>query len=216
MSELSATYVRLAESESSSVQSQSTHATTGELALEQEKAMVLRLLDGDTAAFDELYQRYVPSLFRFIYYSLNGDRNDAEDVLQETMLAAIRSLSRFRNESSLSTWLHVIARNKISDQIRLRQRFRNHQVEEEAADLELQRVSMLPEDVIAQRSDIEAVLRALPQDQRDVLLGKYLDGFSVRELSSIMGRSEKAVESLLTRAREAFRTCLASLTSEGS
>jgi RNA polymerase sigma-70 factor (ECF subfamily) len=216
MSELSASYVKLIESESSSVQSQSAHASTGELALEQERAMVLRLLDGDTAAFDELYQRYVPGLFRFIYYSLNGDRNDAEDVLQETMLAAIRSLSRFRSDSSLSTWLHVIARNKISDQIRRRQRFRNHQVEEEAADLELQMVSMLPEDMIAQRSDIEAVLRALPQDQRDVLLGKYLDGFSVRELSSIMGRSEKAVESLLTRAREAFRTCLESLTSEGS
>ena len=214
MSELSSTYVKLIESGSPSSQSASAHPTTSEL--EQEKALVSRLLDGDEAAFDELYQRYVPCLFRSIYYSLNGDQNDAEDVLQETMLAAMQSLRRFRGESSLSTWLHAIARYKTSDQIRQRQRVRNHQVEEETADLELKDLATLPEELVTQRSAVEAALRALPQDHREVLLGKYLDGFSVRELSSIMGRSEKAVESLLTRAREAFRACLENVTSEGN
>lgn len=216
MSELSSTYVKLVEPGPVSSQSASSHSITNELALEHEKALVSRLLGGDDAAFDEFYQRYVPGLFRSIYYSLNGDQNDAEDVLQETMLAAMRSLHRFRDDSSLSTWLYAIARNKISDQIRQRQRLRHHQADEEPVDLELTSLAALPEELVTQRGTIEAVLRALPQDHRDVLLGKYLDGFSVRELAIIMGRSEKAVESLLTRARETFRVCLKNLTSEGS
>lgn len=216
MNELSSTFMKLVEPVPPSSQPFTTHSTIGELTLEQQKALVAQVLAGNESAFEELYQHYVPSLFRYIYYSFNGDTNDAEDVLQETMLAAMRSMHRFRGQSSLYTWLHAIARNKISDQIRKRQRLRSHQADEDNRELELVGLGALPEDVIAQRGAVVAALRALPREHREVLLGKYLEGFSVRELAHIMGRSEKAVESLLTRARAAFRACLENASSEGS
>lgn len=217
MSELSpSSYMKLVDPALASSQPPPSHSATGELTLEHERALVSQVLAGNEAAFDEFYRHYVPTLFRYIYYSFNGNREDAEDILQETVLAAVRSLHRFRGQSSLHTWLHAIARHKISDQIRKRQRADSHQSDEEYHEPELREPGAQPDDLVSQRGVIEAALSALPQDHREVLLGKYLEGFSVRELAYIMGRSEKSVESLLTRARAAFRVCVENITSEGS
>lgn len=176
---------------------------TGELSLEHERSLASRILEGDDAAFNELYQRYVPRLFQFIYYALSGDREQTEDVLQETMLAAVRSLRRYRGDSSLYTWLYAIARNKIGDHIR-RQKRRGPQPVELPVDLRERSPGV--ESRVIDRYQVQQALDALPADYRVALLGKYYEGFSVAELAQVMGRSEKAVESLLTRARNAFRS----------
>lgn len=209
MTNMPPTYGSLHESVASVYPSDDEALLAHELTLEHEKVLVLRILAGDEAAFNDFYLRCVPRLFRFIYYTFGGNKEDAEDVLQETMLAAVRSLRRFQGNSSLYTWLYAIARRKISDHIRRKQRHQGSLSEDTV--INLAEPSASPEDTVVQRQTVEAVLRALPPDYRAVLLGKYLEGFSVKELARIMGRSEKSVESLLTRARQAFRSQLESV-----
>jgi RNA polymerase sigma-70 factor (ECF subfamily) len=185
-------------------------APSGELNSKYESALVSRVLAGDQAAFNEFYQRYVPRLYQFIYYLANSGKDDAEDILQETLLAAVRSLQRFKGDSSLYTWLCAIARHKVSDHIDHLRKLRQ-QMDGDAdldARTELHGELGSPEQEVVGRQAVVHALSLLPGEYRLVLLGKYQEGFSVRELAQIMSRSEKAVESLLTRAREAFRAQL--------
>lgn len=177
---------------------------------QEEHAYVARLQSGDVRALEQLYETYVPRLYRFVWRSMGGDILDVEDVLQETMVAALRTLDRYRGECGLYTWLCAIARHKVQDHIRRQQRSRRRIAPDTLDDLSEMPGSSPPVDgQVGQRQALEQALHGLPVDYRTVLVGKYMDGFSVSELAQIMARSEKSVESLLTRARGALRERLA-------
>lgn len=178
---------------------------------QEERAYVARLQAGDERALGELFETYVPRVYRFIWRTMgSGNVLDVEDVLQETLLAALRTLDRFRGESSFCTWLCAIARHKVQDHIRRQQRRRARIIPESLDDLnEVMRPVASLEVTITQQQALEQALQDLPMDYRIVLAGKYIEGFSVSELAQIMGRSGKSVESLLTRARGALRARLA-------
>ncbi len=172
-----------------------------------ERAYVARLRAGDERALEDLFATYVPKLYRFIWRTMGGDNTpDVEDVLQETMVAALRSLPRYRGDCSLYTWLCAIARHKVQDYVRQQQRSRQRLSSETFDELgNLASASPSVEGELAQQQILEQALHALPVDYRTVLVGKYIDGLAVSELAQIMARSEKSVESLLTRARAALR-----------
>lgn len=184
-------------------------------ATDDERAFVARLQAGDEGAINQLCETYVPRLYRFVWHAVGGDVSDTEDILQETMLASLRALHRFRGECGLYTWLCAIARHKVQDHIRRQQRRRARVVPEPLDDLN-EAMSRAPsfEGKIAQQHVLEQALQDLPVDYRTVLTGKYVEGFTVSELAQIMDRSEKSVESLLTRARVALRSRLASVALE--
>lgn len=184
-------------------------------ATDDERAFLARLQAGEEGAIDQLCEAYVPRLYRFIWHAVGGDSSDIEDILQETMLASLRTLQRFRGECTLYTWLCAVARHKIQDHIRRQQRRRARVMSEPLDDLK-EAMSSAPsfEGQIAQQHALEQALQDLPMDYRTVLMGKYIEGFTVSELAQIMDRSQKSVESLLTRARTALRTRLASLAPE--
>ncbi len=170
-----------------------------------------RLQSGDERALEQLFETYVPRLYRFIWRTMGGgDALDAEDVLQETMVASLRTLHRYRGECGLYTWLCAIARHKVQDYIRRQQRSRSR-ISPDTLDELSEMASSLPsvEGQVEQQYALEQALHGLPVDYRTVLIGKYIDGFTVGELAQVMARSEKSVESLLTRARAALRERLA-------
>ncbi len=174
-----------------------------------EEALVVRLRVGNPGAVEELFLLYVPRLYRFVQHVAGSDTTDTEDIVQDTVLAALRGVGRFRGDSGLYTWLCAIARHKVQDYIEHQQRHRRHLVAEELEDLQATASPAPPlEGRILQRHALEQAMAGLPMDYRLVLSGKYMEGFTVRELAEIMGRSEKSVESLLTRAREALRAQL--------
>lgn len=178
---------------------------------QEEHAYVAQLQSGDAHAFEQLFEIYVPRLYRFVWRLMgDSDTSDVEDVLQETMIAAVRSLERYRGECNFYTWLCAIARHKVHDHIRLQQRWRKR-VSPTALDELGETVSTSPsvEGRIAQQQILEQALKELPDDYRAVLVGKYIEGFTVGELARVMGRSEKSVESLLSRARKTLRERLA-------
>lgn len=180
-------------------------ATDGEL--------VKRAQDGDHQALEALLSRYQPQLLRF-GLRMCGNPQDAEDVVQESMLAAVRSLPAYRGEASLSTWLYTIARSFCLKK-RRRSKFapaREESLQDpEGAARTLVANTPTPEDA-ALGAEMEGALRAailaIEPGQREILVLRDVEGLSANEVSEVTGLSVSAVKSKLHRARAALRAML--------
>jgi RNA polymerase sigma-70 factor (ECF subfamily) len=175
-----------------------------------ERELAVRLAQGDPAAWKELCETYDRPLYLYAYHR-TGDASAAEDVRQETLLAAVEGIASYRGEAPLFAWLCGIARRKAVDE--LGRRGRQH-LPLDTADQEawqhLER-SPLPDELVeaAQtRAAVVQVLWSLPEDYREALLARYLRGESVQEIAGRLGRSYKAAESVLSRARDALSKSL--------
>jgi RNA polymerase sigma-70 factor (ECF subfamily) len=156
----------------------------------------------DRNAFRTWYDEVLPPVYRYLLTRCGHDTALAEELTQQTFVDAVRHLDRFDGRSSVVTWLCAIGRHKLADHYRRADRRRRR-------DLRL-RVSQRADglEVWAEherRSEVAEALAQLPGPQQLVLVLRYLDDLPVREVAQTIGRSEKATESLLSRAREAFR-----------
>ncbi len=171
-----------------------------------------RILAGDQDAARFVFEEHFDALYEFAHYRLGGDRAQAEDAVQDTFVVALESLESFDGRSSLHTWLCGIAKNKIRAHRRKRRPAALEDVLEgadEQIDEILARVSSEPlPDWVLQRKEtrelVGATLSSLPPDYRRALIDKYVAGRSVAQIAATVGKSEKAAESMLTRARLAF------------
>ncbi len=163
---------------------------------------------GSKAAMGALYRRYLPSVWRYVYARLAGNIPVVEDVVSETFLAAVRAVREFDpKRGSVGAWIMGIARHKLVDH----QRRTTQQTSSTVAAL-CARPSPHEADPAASLETVEtkeviaAVVDALADEERLVLEWKYLDGLSTREIGGRLGRTEKAAEALLYRARRSFRS----------
>ncbi|MDQ2731680.1 MAG: sigma-70 family RNA polymerase sigma factor [Armatimonadota bacterium] len=166
---------------------------------------------GDSRAVTAFYRQHALDVYRFIARRVEGPVEDIEELLQDTMIAAVRSAGRFRGECSVRTWLCSIARNQIMQRQRTDLRKKripaSRSVALEEADQEcLQHVSVVegPEDIgetLAAKEMVRQILEQLDPASREVLLLRYVDEFSVRDIAQIWNKSERSVEGLLRRAR---------------
>jgi RNA polymerase sigma-70 factor, ECF subfamily len=153
-----------------------------------------------------LFDSYADLLFAFLRHRMDGTRADVEDAWQETLAAAVRGIGSYRGESSLFTWMCGIARRKAADAARRAGR-RSGEVVEAAA---LPSLGDEPFDAaIIEHATVKArvieVLGGLPADQRAALVDRCVHRRKVPDIARRLGRTYKATESLLSRAREAFR-----------
>ncbi len=187
-----------------------------------DRALARRILGGDDEAFRELFDRFFPRLYRFAVAHLGGDRDAAQDVVQQTFCNAIERLDSYRGEAALYTWFCQICRNACADHFR-----RNGRGGARVVLLEDQPdARAILESLAAPESEqpeagawqaqvqrvVVATLDALPGRYGDVLEWKYIDGLSVREIAGRLSLGEKAAESLLTRARTSFREAISGMT----
>jgi RNA polymerase sigma-70 factor, ECF subfamily len=155
----------------------------------------------DPAAFAVLYRRYLDRVYSYAFYQL-GDHHDAEDATARTFLAALRAIGSFRDEgASFRAWLFRIARNTIANAHRTRARRRTEpletiSVEPPAPDADPAGLALRSEE--ARR--VRVAVAALPDDRRQVVLLRFADGLSAREIGQVLDRSEGAVRVLLHRA----------------
>lgn len=174
-----------------------------------------RVADGDENALRTLYQRYADMLFAYIFHLLDGDRQDVEDLWQETWIAAIQAIPGYKGRSRLFTWLCGIARRKTADHFRRRgvqEVAQSPEMLEEAG--RLMDAAPLPEEMVIHRDTrmrVVEALEALPENYRRVLVERYGDECSVDEIARRMGKSYKAAESTLSRARKAFQVAFTEL-----
>lgn len=167
----------------------------------------------DAAAWDEFYEEHVRELYGFVFRLVRGDPATAADVFQDTWLDAIGHIGQFDpKRGELRSWLFGIARRRVA--LHWRQRLaRGGAAAAARAEISVEALdgAVLPDDVIEhleQAAVVQASLLALPPDRRRVLIDKYVEELSVNQIAARTGKSPKAVESLLSRAREQFRALL--------
>ena len=169
------------------------------------KSLVERARMGDRCAFSLLVEEHYKRVWRFL---LKWVRNphDAEELAQETFLAAWRRLSGFRGESQFSTWLLGIALNLARNHHNRSSSQHEDELQEEA---HLQALSLDdPCDLLQQKTmlvALDAALSRLPQEMREVMLLVRLEGLSLDEAASILDIPLGTVKSRLARARGKLR-----------
>jgi len=179
-----------------------------------DKALAIRVSRGDEAAFEEFFSEYFPRLFRFALSRTDGDEALAEEVVQRTLCNVMYKMDSYRGDAPLFTWLCSICRNEISGYFRKSGREESFaQPVEDSAEIHaaMERISEGADDPLTERHRdeiaryVQATLEQLPDNYARALEWKYMQGRSVAEIASELGLGEKAAESVLTRARKAFR-----------
>jgi RNA polymerase sigma-70 factor (ECF subfamily) len=155
---------------------------------------------GDERAFRELYRRHTPTLFPFVLRVVGGVQADAEDVVQDTWVRAVRALPRFRWESAFRTWLVGIGLN------RARELLRKHSRRETLLEGQDLARAVRPHD--AESLDLERAIQCLPDGYRTVLLLHDVEGFTHPEISERLEIAIGTSRSQLHHARRALRRLL--------
>ena len=190
-------------------------------------ALVKRMLAGEDRAFSEFFESHFPRLFRFALTRLGGRADAAEEVAQAALCAAMTRLSTYRGESALFTWLCAICRHEIG---RYYARLGRPEVAGSLPeDSEIARAALDSLAMADQEQGPEAGLRrqelarlvqvtldSLPWSYASALEWKYLQELPVKEIAVRLKLSLKAAESLLVRARAAFRDGFTTLAGEGT
>jgi RNA polymerase sigma-70 factor (ECF subfamily) len=157
----------------------------------------------DPEQFLVFYAAALPRVYGYFYGRLGANRTAAEDLTQETFLAAVAEIRRGTAIVAPTPWVLGIARHKLLDHFRRQKRAGwallswEIDVDEEAL--------FVPEDDETARDQAIAALALVPSPQREALVLRYLDGLSVPEVAAALERSVAAAESLLARGRVAFR-----------
>lgn len=164
-----------------------------------EYALIQRARAGEMPAFEEIMLRYEMRILRFLTGTV-GDTEVAQELCQETFLAAYRALPRTDSNLKLSSWLHTIALNRARSHHR-RRRLRTF------VPLMDDHVSSAPDlqHSVVSHDTVHRALARLPKNYRDPLLLQLASGLTCREIAEVLGSSEGAVKVRLMRAREAFR-----------
>jgi len=181
----------------------------------EEKAFVRRLARMDERAWETLCSEHSTALRTFVQLQFGCARETAEDVVQMSFVRCVKSIKSFDpSRGRLFTWLKAVARNEAHTLLRGRQSppqattdmGRSQGFPYEAIDHLDQ--ALLPDEVLAQqevRLLIHEVMAELHGRYRQVLVLKYIENRRVSEIAQLLGESDKAVESLLSRSRDAFR-----------
>lgn len=156
----------------------------------------------DQAGFRVWYELALPRVYRYLLARCGGDSDLAEELTQQTFVEGIRQRASFDGRSDPVTWLCGIGRHKLVDHFRKSRRDTERQLRIVSEWSAGQSQAWSQPEL---RSGVETALANLPGEQRIVMILRYLDQMPVREIASTIGRSEKATESLLSRARDAFR-----------
>lgn len=184
-----------------------------ELQMARDQALAKRMTRGDPRAVNEFCQAYLPRLYRFARYRLPSTE-DAEDVVQIVLSSAARHIGSYRGDATLYTWLIAIGRREISKHLRGTARERASLRSDVAPDVatlidELQAPQDDEPHAMAQRRQligrVHECLDQLSDLQAEALELKYVEGYSSKEIAGRFGISDEAAQSLLARARRAFR-----------
>jgi len=183
-------------------------------------AFVRAVQAGDMAAFDHLVLKHKDKLFNMVYWLL-GDYQEANDCAQDTFIKVVKSIKKFRFESSFSTWLYRIAINTCKNRLkssayRWKKKtvpLENPQSSEQGnRSYEIQNGSPSPANELEKKERlmmIQKAINALPQEQNKVIVLRDIQGLSYQEIADITGLNLGTVKSRLARARMELRKNLA-------
>lgn len=161
---------------------------------------VARTSLGDAAAFRVFYDEALPQVYSYLFHRCGGDAASAEELTQETFIAAVMELQKGELVTDPIAWVFGIARHKLVDHYRRQERRERLAARVPAIDLEAREWVG-----VEQRELTLCTLAALPAAQRAALVLRYLDDLSVGDVARELGKSVHATESILARGKESFR-----------
>jgi RNA polymerase sigma-70 factor, ECF subfamily len=157
-----------------------------------------RAAKGDEKAFRKLYDHYAPFVWRIVYRTAGGDKETAEEIVQDTFIRIHGSLKKFASAAMLGTWIYRIAFNAANTCMAKRSHYRQRNVS-------------LPEDFPnpAQGSDgfeirdlVQKILSTLPGEDRFLLVAKEVDGLTFDQIAEITGKSSESLRTKMFRIRD--------------
>jgi RNA polymerase sigma-70 factor, ECF subfamily len=177
--------------------------------------LLRRIARGDQDALEVFYNRYFPRLYRYIYYRVGRDHHHTEEVVNDTFMEALDRIGDYDPErGSIDSWLITLSRNRIRSNNSTVGKARQYEHSWSLLDGELEQFfadmdrGSLPEAALESeelRELVTSTMSTLPESYSKVLEMKYITGLSVRDIANMLEKTEKSVESQLTRARVAFR-----------
>lgn len=146
-------------------------------------------------SYGAIFEEHFSGIYGYVAFRLTPQVQDAQDLTQDVFVAGLKSWDKFRGETTPLQWLRAIARRKVADYFKQRRtRVQSeaipHSTEVRGDGDAMERAEML-----------SAMMRSIPSEYADLLEEKYMDGLSVREMAQRRGKTEKAIESALSRAR---------------
>ncbi|HEY5555668.1 RNA polymerase sigma factor [Acetobacterium sp.] len=159
--------------------------------------------------FSKLYTTHIDEIYKYVFLRTGLNKVTAEDVTQEIFIDVFKGLDHFKGLCSERTWIYKIAKNKVFNYYRTH--YKRSMEFYSISDEMVNHLVDLPHDIetkiieTCQSQQILACLRQLPDHYIMTLLLKYVDGKSIKEIAKITDKSNKAVESVLQRAKSAFQ-----------
>lgn len=166
-----------------------------------DETLVRLVQGGELAAFNTLYERYLPVVFGRVRCVI--PESDVEDVTQEVFIAAMKSLDSFRFEAKFSTWLRTLVNRQVADYYRARKP-QEPDLSIELVGEESERNAKLSVDgELDGRDDViilRQALKQLPENYREVIVLRFVEGLRFEEIARLQGQSLEATKSLFRRA----------------
>lgn len=165
---------------------------------------------GDKEAFGRLYQLYIDRIYRFVFFRVGQRKEIAEDLVADVFVKVWEKIDTFKEgesagrKGSFQAWVYMIARNKVIDYYRSA---KQHTSLHEAITDEREAI----EDTVLNKLEIERIrqsLGLLTEDQQEVIVLKFIDDVSTREIATILGKREDAVRALQSRAIKELKRIL--------
>jgi RNA polymerase sigma-70 factor (ECF subfamily) len=189
-----------------------------QLRAQDDSAVVSAFLAGEERAFQELVERYQTRLLNFIFRTI-GDRERAEDLVQEVFIRVYRHIHRFDRSKKFSTWVYTIASNLAKNELRNRSRnplvlfqtMKGSAREDDDRPLQFEDATARPDDLYRKRhlrELVEETVAQLPEHHRQVFVLRELEGKSYEEIAEITDCNLGTVKSRLNRARNAFASMI--------
>ena len=176
---------------------------------DEDRALAVRASGGDVTAFGLLYDRHVDAIYRYVYYRVRDDA-EAEDLTSDVFMRALKAMPRYEPRQAFLAWLYRIARNAVID----RARRGGRQVSfEDALDHPSAEHIVIPDNELLSRSDsdtLRAALAKLTPLQQEVVVLRFLEGYTTQEIARIVGKREGTVRGIQFRAIGALRQMIPS------
>jgi RNA polymerase sigma-70 factor, ECF subfamily len=171
-----------------------------------ERRTELQAIFADERQFRPWYDVAARRVYAYLFGRCGGDASLAEELTQLTFMDALRRRDTYDGRADSITWLIAIGRNRLLDHLRRMERDERRRLRIVVREIAIEDRRDAAWQTHEDRDDIVRAMRLLPATQRAALILHHVDGLSVRDVAAAMGRSQTAVESLLSRGRERFRT----------
>jgi RNA polymerase sigma factor (sigma-70 family) len=181
----------------------------------EEGELLRRVAGGDEEALEAFYKAYFPRLYRYIFYRVGRDHHHTEEVVNDTFMEALNRAAQYDpSRGSVESWLITLSRNRIRSLNALMGRAAEYEkswsmvdgeLESLFADLDTRNIPEAALETEELKAMVTATMSGLPESYAKILEMKYISNLSVRDMAALLRKTEKSVESQLTRARVAFR-----------